>query len=346
MKLSFHKNHKLLFGVVFFGFIGLSLIIAVGPAFWVQDHNKPLPGSKPMTKLQKEGLRVYVDEGCEYCHTQQVRPLPVDKVWGRPSTPGDYARIHRLDVWQGTPEILQTERTGPDLSNVGNRRNSKTWNYIHLYDPRAVVKQSIMPAFHWLFKVEKNPGPNETVVPVPKGFGPGNGKVVPTQRAKALVAYILSLKQIPIKGMQNASGNEGSSSSSSSENHNGGGKKVAGGETPKVNGKKIFSQNCAACHQENGKGVPGAFPPLSGDPVVNNNDPTEHIETVLNGKSGKSIDGVKYSSQMPPFAGSLTDAQIAAVINYERTHFGNHGKTITPQDVAKLRKQDKNKSAQ
>ena len=148
MKLSFHKNHRLLFGVVFFGFIGLSLIIAVGPAFWVQDHNKPIPGSKPMTKLQKEGLRVYVDEGCEYCHTQQVRPLPEDKVWGRPSTPGDYAHIHEINTFQEPPNVLGTERTGPDLTNVGKRRASKIWNYIHLYNPRSVVKESVMPAFH------------------------------------------------------------------------------------------------------------------------------------------------------------------------------------------------------
>ncbi|HKJ34714.1 MAG TPA: cbb3-type cytochrome c oxidase subunit II [Balneolaceae bacterium] len=337
MKLSFHKNHKLLFGVVFFGFIGLSLIIAVGPAFWVQDHNKPIPGSKPMTKLQKEGMRVYIDEGCEYCHTQQVRPLAEDKVWGRPSTPGDYAHVHRLNIWQETPNVLGTERTGPDLSNVGKRRASKTWNYIHLYDPRSVVKQSVMPAFHWLFKVEKNPGPNETVVPVPKQFAPKNGKVVPTQRAKALIAYVLSLKQTPLPNGQQKT----------TESQNSGGGQQAAASGSKLNGKNIFVQNCAACHQQNGKGVPGAFPPLAGDPVVNNIDPTEHIETVLYGKSSKTIGGVKYSAQMPPLGESMSNAEVAAVINYERTHFGNHGKTITPQDVAKIRNQDKqNKTAQ
>ncbi|HKJ45937.1 MAG TPA: cbb3-type cytochrome c oxidase subunit II [Balneolales bacterium] len=337
MKLSFHKNHKLLFSVVFFGFVALSLIIAVGPAFWVQDNNEPLPGSKPMTKLQKEGMRIYIDEGCEYCHTQQVRPIAEDKIWGRPSTPGDYAHIHRLNVWQETPNILGTERTGPDLSNVGKRRASKVWNYIHLYNPRAVVKESVMPAFHWLFKVVKNPGPNQTVIPVPKEYAPKNGKIVPTQRAVALVDYILSLKQTPLneKGPQ--------VSESASENNGGTSpqqKSTAG--TGKINGKNIFVQNCAACHQTNGEGVPGAFPPLANDPVVNNDNPAEHIETVLHGKSGTTINGVKYTAQMPPLGESMSDEEVAAVINYERTHFGNHGKTITPQDVAKIRNQDKN----
>jgi cytochrome c oxidase cbb3-type subunit 2 len=90
-----------------------------------------------------------VASGCSYCHTQQVRPLPQDAVFGRPSAPGDF-------TYQ-TPELLGSERTGPDLTNVGARQASTVWQYIHLYNPRAVVPQSIMPAFEWLFEVEIAP---------------------------------------------------------------------------------------------------------------------------------------------------------------------------------------------
>jgi cytochrome c oxidase cbb3-type subunit 2 len=53
------------------------------------SRTQPGPGVEPLTALQSQGRAVYVANGCAYCHTQQVRPLPEDKVFGRPSTPGD-----------------------------------------------------------------------------------------------------------------------------------------------------------------------------------------------------------------------------------------------------------------
>lgn len=322
MKLNFHKNHNLLFGVVLGGFIALSLIIAVGPAFWVQNNNKPLQNSKPLTALQKKGLSIYIGEGCEYCHTQQVRPLAEDKVFGRPSTPGDYAYLRSIGIWRETPNVLGTERTGPDLSNVGNRQPSDIWNYIHLYNPRAVVKESVMPAFPWLFKVVSDPKPGEIVVPVPVPYAPKSGKVVPTDRARALVAYVLSLKQIPLGSIRQKPQPQAKSTESED----------------RVDGKQIYLTTCAACHQANGKGISGAFPPLAGDPVVNNKDATQHILTVLGGLHGKTIDGMSYSTTMPSFGQAMSNEEVAAVINYERTHFGNKGTTITAEEVEKIRK--------
>jgi cytochrome c oxidase cbb3-type subunit 2 len=75
---------------------------------------------------------------------------------------------------------------------------------MHLYNPRSVVKESIMPSFPWLFRVEKRPSKDATIVSLPEGFGPDSGKVVPTHKAEALVAYLLSLKQAPIKNKQSA----------------------------------------------------------------------------------------------------------------------------------------------
>jgi mono/diheme cytochrome c family protein len=103
-------------------------------------------------------------------------------------------------------------------------------------------------------------------------------------------------------------------------------------------GAALFSVNCAACHQNSGQGLAGAFPPLAGDPVVQALDPTEHISTILNGKQGSVIGGVHYASPMPAFKGSLDDEEIAAIVNHERTSWGNAAPIVQAADVARLRK--------
>ncbi len=102
-------------------------------------------------------------------------------------------------------------------------------------------------------------------------------------------------------------------------------------------GASVYGNNCVSCHQATGKGLPGVFPPLAGNPAVIDADPTTHIEVVLNGLQGKVIDGVNYTTPMPPWADLLSDAQIAAVINHERSSWGNNAPKVTTKDVAKLR---------
>ena len=102
-------------------------------------------------------------------------------------------------------------------------------------------------------------------------------------------------------------------------------------------GEKVFSSHCSVCHQATGKGMPNIFPPLAGDPVVLANDPTEHIKIVLHGTQGSLINGVTYAAQMPGWASELSDDEIAAAINHERTSWGNHAPTVTAKDVAALR---------
>jgi cytochrome c oxidase cbb3-type subunit II len=320
MKLGFHENHRLLFAVVFFGFIILTLGIAVGPADWVRDNTRPLAGSRPLTQQERRGLAIYLSEGCPYCHTQQVRPLDVDKPFGRPSAPGDYARLRPQDIWRMTPELLGTERTGPDLCDVGDRQPSATWNYIHLFNPRAVVKDSVMQAYPWLFAIKSDPGPDDIVVPVPPGYAPKKGKVVLTGKAADLVAYLLSLKQVPIPGSATPVSAEAGRPSSS-------------------RGASLFASRCAGCHGPDGEGIAGVFPPLKGDPVVNDRDPSAHIRTVLFGLRGKTINGTSYTAAMPAHASLMSDREIAAVINHERTSWGNSGPTVTVEDVERIREQ-------
>lgn len=98
-------------------------------------------------------------------------------------------------------------------------------------------------------------------------------------------------------------------------------------------GKQVYENKCAACHQLTGQGVPGVFPPLKGNAVVTAADPTEHVRTVLRGLTGKTIDGVAYASPMPPFADQLTDEEVAAVLNHERTSWGQQAPLVKPEDV-------------
>ncbi|MEL7832881.1 cytochrome c [Fodinibius sp. Rm-B-1B1-1] len=102
-------------------------------------------------------------------------------------------------------------------------------------------------------------------------------------------------------------------------------------------GATLYRTSCSSCHQGNGEGVAGAFPPLAGDPVVTDEDPTRHIEIILFGMQGKAIEGVEYSAAMPPFAKQLSDEEVAAIINHERTSWGNDAPTVTAEEVQKVR---------
>jgi cytochrome c oxidase cbb3-type subunit 2 len=288
MRFDTHRNLPLLFGLAAGGFVVISFIIGIAPALWVEQHNGPLPGSSPVTAEQEAGLRVFVSEGCGYCHTQQIRPLAEDTLYGRPSAPGDYARLAPLGSLIQVPEVLGTERTGPDLSDIAARQPSDVWQAMHLYQPRSVVPASIMPAFPWLFHSDKTP----------------------TARGKALITYLLSLKQTTI-----------------------GQPRSGGPSTGSAAGAQIFATRCASCHQATGTGVPGAFPPLAGDSVVNG-PASAQIDVVLNGLHGKSIKGVAYAAAMPAWGAVMTDADIAAVVTYERSSWGNHGSSVTASDVA------------
>jgi cytochrome c oxidase cbb3-type subunit 2 len=180
-------------GVLVFSAAGIyaALAIAIGVTpGTVLSKSPALPGVAPLNAAQARGREIYVGEGCSYCHTQLVRPLAQDRVWGRASVPGDYT--------YSTPQLLGTERTGPDLSNVGARQPSEVWHSIHLYDPRALVTGSIMPAYPWLFVLKDKAAPDDVVVAVPAAFAPPGKVIVATVDEQDLVAYLASLKQVPL----------------------------------------------------------------------------------------------------------------------------------------------------
>ena len=93
-------------------------------------------------------------------------------------------------------------------------------------------------------------------------------------------------------------------------------------------GQTLYAAYCAACHQANGEGMTGVFPALKGSAVVNRADATKHIDIVLGGLQGARVSGVTYTNPMPAFAATLSDEAIAAIIDYERAAWGNHGSLV------------------
>jgi len=118
---------------------------------------------------------------------------------------------------------------------------------------------------------------------------------------------------------------------------------AAGGDDAKKSllqekGKELYEINCVACHQENGQGVEGVFPPLAGSDYEGYQTTEGHAKIVLNGLNGKiQVKGVEYNGAMQAYAGLLTDAQIAAIVTYERNAWGNDDGWIKPEEVAALR---------
>jgi mono/diheme cytochrome c family protein len=99
-------------------------------------------------------------------------------------------------------------------------------------------------------------------------------------------------------------------------------------------GQALYTMYCSSCHQANGEGQFGAYPPIKGSGVVTKDDATKHIRIVLNGLRGAKAGGVVYDNVMPPFGSVLNDSEIADIINHERSSWGNHGKLVTPAQVA------------
>lgn len=173
------------------GTLLLSMFLFVlTPRLQVSEVDKAgISAQAPYTERQLVGRQLYIEYGCIYCHSQQVRD-PVAGAdaklgWGPPSRPSDYI--------YDKPHLLGTSRTGPDLSNVGSRQPSRDWHHLHLYSPRDVVDWSIMPAFRFLYsEVTSQDAPVEGALQKP---GENETWLIPSEEAEALVDYLTALKR-------------------------------------------------------------------------------------------------------------------------------------------------------
>jgi mono/diheme cytochrome c family protein len=98
-------------------------------------------------------------------------------------------------------------------------------------------------------------------------------------------------------------------------------------------GAGVYSTNCSSCHQSNGTGLPGAFPPLANNAVVTG-DAKSLIHIVKFGLNGKIMVGTQaYNGTMPAWGQNLSDSQIASVITFVRSSWGNHASAVSAADV-------------
>lgn len=154
------------------------------------------------------GQEVYRANNCAACHTMQARADIVRfesrKIPGTVDTNFVYTGVDLKRAWGIRPTVLQdflfdervflgSARLGPDLANIGMRQPAQAL-YRHLYNPRLVEAKSTMPAYPYLFQKRKASATRsgEALVGIPNveaGY-----EIVPTEKGKALVAYLLSLR--------------------------------------------------------------------------------------------------------------------------------------------------------
>ncbi len=214
------------------GFFFLAVIVqGILPSILPQTYNPTVVSATTgqtikvadYSPLERRGRHVYIREGCWYCHSQFVRPVTgEDTRWGPVSQPGEYV--------YDQPQMLSTRRIGPDLVRVGLKYGND-WQAAHHWNPRAVVPDSIMPRFPWLFDQptgDKPPQLNEDGV--------------------ALVAYLQRL------GTSIGDWRENFVSTRLS-----GGAALQNGNRVQSNdlilrGKEVYSRRCVGCHGEKGDG--------------------------------------------------------------------------------------------
>ncbi|QTF93570.1 cytochrome-c oxidase, cbb3-type subunit II [Halomonas sp. BM-2019] len=127
--------------LVVISFGGLAEVV---PLFFQKQTTEPVEGLRPLTALELEGRDIYRREGCVGCHSQMIRPFRAEtERYGHYSVAGETVYDHNF-LWG-------SKRTGPDLARVGGRY-SDDWHRAHMYNPRDVVPESIMPSYPWLFE--------------------------------------------------------------------------------------------------------------------------------------------------------------------------------------------------
>jgi len=231
-------------GVAGIGFFGLSMSLLgwwPGKVLDAQIAATSPANALRLTPAEERGRHIYAREGCAYCHTQQVRYLEADILrFGAPTL-----------AWEtqfDSPHLWGTRRIGPDLARSSGTR-SLDWHYAHLFAPRSVVAQSIMPSYSALFD---------------------GSPLRPLQEARDLVAYLDSLGRARAIAWPEG---EAKAMSLVADDHLGHfaftapalnmhpamartGTKLPSlaGITAAGNGRQLWLDNCASCHGAEGKG--------------------------------------------------------------------------------------------
>lgn len=225
------------------GFFAMSvLLLGVWPGRALDRQIRAMSPQHPLplTASEQRGRAIYAGEGCAYCHTQQIRYLPADVSRFGAAT---LAWETRFDY----PHLWGTRRIGPDLSREGPVR-SEDWQLAHLYAPREVVAESVMPSYPWFF----DGAPDR-----------------PRQEARDLVAYLETLGRNRALAAPEGDAHALEACDCSDEEKRYGFASTLnaspamarrGGDHPKllpsndpVRGKELYARHCASCHEARGE---------------------------------------------------------------------------------------------
>jgi len=190
------------------------------------------------------------------------------------------------------------------------------------------VKASVMPAYPWLFEHKSKADPTDIVVSIPESFLEEKGTVVvASDKALKLVAYLQSLKQVELASAPEFLYKKGERTPTAGD----AGQEVAGDAA--LDGATLYANNCQACHQANGEGLPGAFPSLKGSKIVTDEDPSLLVEVIIKGYNASDAFG-----EMPPIGvlNGLTAEEIAAIVNHERSSWGNNARPVSADEVREI----------
>jgi len=225
------------------------LLLGVWPGRVLDQQMRTMsPGhSLDLTTSERRGRAIYAREGCAYCHTQQIRYLASD-------TARFGAATLAWETMFDYPQLWGTRRIGPDLSREASAR-STDWQLSHLYSPRTIVPDSVMPAFQWLF----DGAPDR-----------------PRQEGLDLLAYLETLgRDRQLAGPEGEARARAACNCSDDERRFAFGSAVLNassatsrrvGEYPELSlsgdlerGQRVYSRDCATCHGIHGAGDgPGA----------------------------------------------------------------------------------------
>ncbi|MEM8869008.1 MAG: cytochrome-c oxidase, cbb3-type subunit II [Pseudomonadota bacterium] len=140
--LDHHKKietNATLLLVLSFVVVTIGGIVEIAPLFYLENTIEEVEGVRPYSPLEMEGRNIYIREGCYVCHSQMIRPMR-DEVerYGHYSLAAESMYDH--------PFQWGSKRTGPDLARVGGRY-SDDWHVAHMYNPRDLVPESVMPGY-------------------------------------------------------------------------------------------------------------------------------------------------------------------------------------------------------
>lgn len=145
------------------------IVVAIGgmvemvPTFLVKENVPTITSVKPYTPLELHGRDIYIQEGCNNCHTQMIRPFRHEVArYGEYSKAGEFVYDH--------PHLWGSKRTGPDLARIGSKYPD-SWHFNHMLDPTSMAPGSVMPPYPWLFEKTINTGATNSKIHAMRKLG-------------------------------------------------------------------------------------------------------------------------------------------------------------------------------